>query len=575
MKNKKDKVQQRQENGQNCLIIILLYLKSLIMVYITKMGLKLEDGIFIKKIRYVVALIMIKMEFKFIKVKSILIFLYIISDPLIYVGEFKDGIKYGRWDTLQKGKYDQEYKLIGGGSYHYQNAQLKKIGFWIEEWKNFGWKREVMMSGEYNLRGYKVGQWDIIFKEAYGRKQFKLIGGGFYMDQEGGSIKIGNWVELQDKFYNYSRFSLNGKYNHQGVKTGRWSIYKNVSLCGCINYDENGIEIYKSEKDPLIYVGQFKEGKKYGRWDILYKGDWMRKYKQIGGGSFYLKNGDSQKIGKWCEVSEEFHDLSRITYQGVYNDNGHKKGQWNIYQNWEKNNKIGGGFYFEYNRGSKKIGKWTEEQKNFERRRQIMYNGNYNMNGNKVGIWNILFQDDYGINIYKQIGGGLYEEQEGQSSIKVGKWIELSDNYTSVSQITYHGLYNKNGVKIGRWDIYKKDSLCGCINYDQNGIQIYKSENDPLIYVGEFKDGIKYGRWDTLQKGKYDQEYKLIGGGSYHYQNAQLKKIGFWIEVEDVFFQTQQIINHGQYNEEGKKVGTWVKINKQKNFQIMEKTYDN
>lgn len=46
------------------------------------------------------------------------------------------------------------------------------------------------------------------------------------------------------------------------------------------------------------------------------------------------------------------------------------------------------------------------------------------------------------INKFKNFsGGGSYSEND---SIKIGRWIELSDDYGEKSNVTYEGEYNNN-----------------------------------------------------------------------------------------------------------------------------------
>ncbi|CAD8129942.1 unnamed protein product [Paramecium sonneborni] len=37
--------------------------------------------------------------------------------------------------------------------------------------------------------------------------------------------------------------------------------------------------------------------------------------------------------------------------------------------------------------------------------------------------------------------------------MKIGKWIELDEEFYFDKQDTHDGQYNKNGKKVGRWDI--------------------------------------------------------------------------------------------------------------------------
>ncbi|CAD8129360.1 unnamed protein product [Paramecium sonneborni] len=78
---------------------------------------------------------------------------------------------------------------------------------------------------------------------------------------------------------------------------------------------------------------------KVGRWDIMYSHLNKKEYKQIGGGS-YNQEGNQKKIGKWIELDEGFYYnyYNQITYNGEYNMNGKKVGKWDIlyimYDRW-------------------------------------------------------------------------------------------------------------------------------------------------------------------------------------------------------------------------------------------------
>ncbi|CAD8129054.1 unnamed protein product [Paramecium sonneborni] len=186
-------------------------------------------------------------------------------------------------------------------------------------------------------------------------------------------------------------------------------------------------------------------GMKIGRWDIMYKNDFEKGYQQIGGGSYDLE-GNQKKIGKWTELDGGFDCQQQFTYNGEYNKNGMKVGKWDIisinYGEYEQiiQNKFSGGGQYDQEGNQQKIGKWTELDK-----KQFIHNGEYNMNGMKVGRWDIksLIYGEY-----KQIGGGSYDQEGNQK--KIGKWTELDEEFRNMKQITYNGEYNMNEMKIGR-----------------------------------------------------------------------------------------------------------------------------
>ncbi|CAD8117458.1 unnamed protein product [Paramecium sonneborni] len=261
---------------------------------------------------------------------------------------------------------------------------------------------QITYFGEYNKKGRKVGKWSIRWNE---KGQNKQIGGGSF-DEQG--IKIGRWMELCEGFNSEKQVTYNGEYNQKGMKVGRWDI----------NYCEEG----------------------------------KQEYKLIGGGS-YGEGVNQIKIGKWVELDEGFGDgigQNKITYNGEYNMKGMKVGRWDI--SYDKNDgngqkQIGGGSYGEGD-GQIKIGKWVELWENFGFLSQITYSGEYNKKGMKVGRWDINYCD-WGMDQYKQIGGGSYAEGDGQ--IKIGKWIELDQGFERDKKVTFNGEYNMKGVKIGIW----------------------------------------------------------------------------------------------------------------------------
>ncbi|CAD8078503.1 unnamed protein product [Paramecium sonneborni] len=253
----------------------------------------------------------------------------------------------------------------------------------------------------------------------------------------------------------------------------------------------------------LDWQGEYGIGEtKCGKWQIKWNGKIL---KDVGG---YYENG--QKQGLWQELKKNYWNQAQVYEIGEY-FNDYRKGGWDyIYQN----NKIYGG---QYNEQGQKNAKWIDLSDSFQCFSQIIYNGEYNFKGQKIGLWNIMYcKDDE--KEYKQIGGGLYDAKEKEFQKKIGRWVELSDYFMDSSQITYNGEYNRQGIKVGRWDI------------------MYKEEDE--------------------------DEFKLIGGGSYHEQERDSfsVKFGKWIEIGDNWWKTFT----GEYNGEGKKVGKWVEKNLKK-----------
>ncbi|CAD8129704.1 unnamed protein product [Paramecium sonneborni] len=144
---------------------------------------------------------------------------------------------------------------------------------------------------------------------------------------------------------------------------------------------------------------------KVGRWDIMYQESSFDPFKQIGGG---LYNNAGLKQGKWIEPDEVFYKDKKVTYNGQYNMKGKKVGSWDIMYDRMLNGEYiqmyileiiicdfvqsGGGSYDQVG-NQKKIGRWMELYENFQYNAQVIYIGEYNQNGMKVGKWNIMFRE--------------------------------------------------------------------------------------------------------------------------------------------------------------------------------------
>ncbi|CAD8106477.1 unnamed protein product [Paramecium sonneborni] len=374
---------------------------------------------------------------------------------ITYKGQYNmNGMKVGRWECMFNIPNKQEQKQIGGGVYDQEGGQ-RKIGKWTELVEDF----KVTYNGEYNMNGMKVGRWDIMQYD-WERQKYEIIGGGSY-DQKGNQIKIGNWVE----FHNEKQVLYNGEYNMNGMKIGRWDIkqwfwrtQKYIQIGGG-SYDQEGNSIKIGNwveldedfdcKKQIISHGEYNmNGLKVGRWVIMYCKENEHQYRQIGGGS-YDQEGKQIKIGNWIEKDEN----CQVVYKGVYNLNGLKVGSWEImyceYNELEYKQIIyrGGGSY-DQEGNQIKIGNWIDLDEWFSPLKQFIFKGQYNISGVKVGRWDIM-QNKCGQQEYQQIGGGSYDLEGVQK--KIGKWIELYRGYFRQKQVTFHGDYNMNGMKVGRW----------------------------------------------------------------------------------------------------------------------------
>ncbi|CAD8131288.1 unnamed protein product [Paramecium sonneborni] len=320
--------------------------------------------------------------------------------------------KYYKLDSYWKGE-----KLIEVGGFYSKNGL--KQGLWKETFKNFTIKTQVYFLGEY-LNNKKIGKWRYIYKN-------KKIGGGFY-NQFGQAS--GKWIELSDRF---------------------------------------------CEESQILYQGYYNNGQKVSKWSILFRNEFEVQFKEVGGGLYdYRSQQTCIKIGEWMELNDEFNSSSQVFYCGDYK-NGIKIDRWDIYLNKDKNHQlIGGGQYKYFDKNSSiKDGKWVELCDGFWYQSQITCCGVYN-NGKKVGKWNTYWrQGESNKKMYKFInqilykpnfsGGGSYDDLAKGISMKIGKWIELSDGFDSKAQVIFVGVYNQ-GKKSGIWDIYWK----------QNGKNEYK-----------------------------------------------------------------------------------------------------
>ncbi|CAD8058032.1 unnamed protein product [Paramecium primaurelia] len=541
-------------------------------------------------------------------------------------GEYVSGQRNGVW------KFLFQYNEIGGGVY--KNGI--KNGEWQELSDSFNKYNQVTYKGQYK-NGKKVGRWDIQYRPDVD-KPFITIGGGQY-DEAGDGLKLGNWVEISDNFWNSSQVTYKGQYKN-GKKVGRWDIQyrpdvdKPFITIGGGQYDEAGdglklgnwVEISDNfwNSSQVTYKGQYKNGKKVGRWDIQYRPDVDKPFITIGGGQ-YDEAGDGLKLGNWVEISDNFWNSSQVTYKGQYK-NGKKVGRWDIQYRPDVDKPfitIGGGQYDEAGDGLK-LGNWVEISDNFWNSSQVTYKGQYK-NGKKVGRWDIQYRPDcvsvVVVNMMKQVmdlsqvigwkyqiifgthpkqltkvnikmvrklvdgifniglmqinhllqlcfsGGGQYDE--AGDGLKLGNWVEISDNFWNSSQVTYKGQY-KNGKKVGRWDIqYRPDCVSVVV------VNMMKQVMDLSQVIG-WKYQIIFGTHPKqLTKVNIKMVRKLVdgifniglmqinhllqlcfsGGGQYDEAGDGLK-LGNWVEISDNFWNSSQVTYKGQYKN-GKKVGRW------------------
>ncbi|CAD8110583.1 unnamed protein product [Paramecium primaurelia] len=492
---------------------------------------------------------------------------YWTKNQVYFLGEYENDQRQGVWRYIYDGKY------IGGGEY---NLNGEKIGIWEELSEAFWDFNQIIYIGKYQ-RGKKIGRWKNSLINGNDLETNQQIWGGEY-DEEGTGIKSGKWIEISQMFEKLSQVIDIGEYKN-GQKSGIWNYFyrddykKQFEQIGGGSYDEqnlgikNGLWIELSDgfekQSQVIHKGIYTNGKKFGKWEILYRANGMEQFQKIGGGLYDLQ-GEGVKNGFWIELSEDFTYYSQVTYCGEYKKDK-KVGRWDIWFNNGSNQKIGGGQYLQIN--GMKIGKWIELSDGFYNESQVILNGDYK-NGKKVGIWNIYYRQR-NVDFFKQIGCGLYDK--GGEGIKNGMWIELSPTFEYYSQVIYYGEYEK-GKKVGNWNtcFIEKDLFAsfnqkqiGLGSYDKDGngmkigiwIEISDGfwDNSQITYKGQYKNGIKVGRWNTYWI--WDKQNKQIGGGSYDDSGDGIK-IGRWIELRDGFYNLSQVIYIGEYNK-GRKVSRW------------------
>ncbi|CAD8206702.1 unnamed protein product [Paramecium octaurelia] len=187
-----------------------------------------------------------------------------------------------------------------------------------------------------------------------------------------------------------------------------------------------------------------------------------------------------------------------------------------------------------------KIGQWIDLSENFNKSSVTFYKGNYNQD-KKVGVWDILIKDII-------IGCGVYDDYGSKN----GLWVDLHQNFSNNCKILQIGQY-QSGKKVAKWEIYYNNLIIGGGMYNKGSkvgkwITLHENfQNSCLVtYSGEYQ-GRKFGRWDII----YQNE--IIGGGLY---DRKGQKMGKWIDVHENFFDYCFVLYEGEYVG-GKKQGVW------------------
>ncbi|CAD8129686.1 unnamed protein product [Paramecium sonneborni] len=124
-----------------------------------------------------------------------------------------------------------------------------------------------------------------------------------------------------------------------------------------------------------------------------------------------------------------------------------------------------------------------------------------------------------------------WQDQYDQKKKKVGKWIASQDGEVLINV----GGYYENGLKQGLWkELFQ-----------------HHFSQPQILQTGEYLNDYKIEKW------KYFYKKRDLDGGFY---NNEGKKIGKWIELDKVFQFISCIIytsSSGEYNKKGMKVGRW------------------
>ncbi|CAD8143975.1 unnamed protein product [Paramecium pentaurelia] len=334
------------------------------------------------------------------------------QSQIFFIGEYKKGLKVGNWNINYRYHKLYDQKRIGGG-YFSQNGE--KTGEWIELHPNFFVSKisscQVTFHGTYQ-NGIKIGEWLAIFQE-FSNSEERIIGRGFYNKN---GLKIGKWIDVVDKFWIFCQVTEVGEYN-EGRRIKNWEIQtskfknENNSKIGGGSYQEDAglkigqwSELHENffENCDVIYSGEYKNGIRVGKWIIKQKQKNLEKYKKIGGGTY---NQDGQKVGKWIDLFENFSEYSikqsseyQVFFIGEY-QMGRKIGRWNISVVQLNNTHLenyGGGFY---NERGLKVGTWVElhetncANRYSENSFNIIYAGVY-QEGKKIGRWDTKYREE-------------------------------------------------------------------------------------------------------------------------------------------------------------------------------------
>ncbi|CAD8181177.1 unnamed protein product [Paramecium pentaurelia] len=410
--------------------------------------------------------------------------------------------------------------------------------------KNLEQLKFLFQHGKYGQYGKKTGYWYV----SWNGSVLNSIG-GYYEEGQ----KHGRWNQLFKNYHNSNKIYEIGEYCYNR-KIGYWKYMLNDNLIGGEQYDDGGHEFQVgkwiefddgyNQQKQVMYDGEYINGKKVDIQNKIYGG--VRAY-DLG-----VRNG------YFIELIDGFKFQSQVIYYGVY-QNWKRAGRWfiqykdiSMYGNYEKMqlqiiikyHKFSGGGLYDQEGQGLKMGNWIDFSDEYKWNSQVIYVGGY-IHGKKVGRWEIQFRKS-DEREFKKIGVGKYDEV-GQEE-KIGQWINIDGNYSDDSQVTYHGEY-KNGKKVGRWDFW--------FNYNdlERGRKHIICKFLQLTQNGEYQQGKKVGRWDISYKEETDNWgifYMNLDFQNIVFKNNRIKK-------------ENKLIGGGQYDKQnqGFKVGLWIDLGDQ------------
>ncbi|CAD8118618.1 unnamed protein product [Paramecium primaurelia] len=439
---------------------------------------------------------------------------------VMYQGEYSNYRQVAKWDILYRKDEQIAYKQLRGGLYDEEGSN--KIGYQTELSDEFIYESQIVFYDEYQ-NGKKVSKWII-------REEGDYFCGETY--NQVGLIKVGKWIELKDGFDRWFQAIYYGEY--KDVVADHMIKSVQLKLEGGKSQVKDSRIILKSRIMVIITVVKNLEDGTSCMRKPIYKQLEYRQAFQIIHKSLIMVS--TTNIGMWIEECDSFNEYTQVTYNGEYK-NCRKVGRWDILyrkQYCQKKNTSGGGLYNQED--SLKTSLWIKLSNYFSKEQQFInhdelkkrkqksqqaemdqlsnkirdqiqqdnrtihhYNNNYLsykiiLNEMKLIIlificffkinpkftfliisymqvakWDILYRKDEQI-AYKQLRGGLYDEE---GSNKIGYQTELSDEFIYESQIVFYDEYQK-GKKVSKWIIREEGDYLQHYLIDKNIIVVEK-----------------------------------------------------------------------------------------------------